>query len=60
MIIYILVFIIGFVIGCMAYSDAIFIELRKCKTIQELVDMLVKLKLLSGKHNKKQKNNKQK
>lgn len=53
MIFYILVFILGFIIGCMAYSDAIFVELRKCKTIQELVDMLVKLKLLNSKHNTK-------
>ncbi len=52
--IYILVFIIGFVIGCKAYSDAIFIELRKCKTIQELIDKLLKLKLLNSKHNAKQ------
>ena len=54
MIIYILVFIIGFVIGCMAYSDAIFVELRKCKTIQELIDVLIKLKLINSKHNTKQ------
>ena len=53
MIMYILVFIIGFVIGCMAYSDAIFIELRKCKTIQELTDTLVKLKLIKSKYNTK-------
>lgn len=51
---YILVFIIGFAVGCMAYSDAIFIELRKCKTTQELVDTLVKLKLINSTHNTKQ------
>lgn len=51
--IYILVFIIGFVIGCKAYSDAIFIELRKCKTTQELIDLLVKLKLIKSKHKTK-------
>lgn len=52
--VYILIFIIGFVIGCMAYSNAIFIELRKCQTVQELIEILVKLKLINSKHNTKQ------
>ena len=51
--IYILVFIIGFAVGCIAYSDAISVEIRKCKTTQELIDLLVKLKLIKGKHKTK-------
>ena len=50
--IYILVFVIGFMVGCIAYSDAIYIEIKKCKTTQELVDLLVKLKLIKSKHKK--------
>lgn len=52
--VYIVIFILGFIIGCMAYADAILVELRKCKTLQELIDTLVKLKLISSKHNAKQ------
>lgn len=52
--IYILIFIIGFVIGCKAYSDAISMEIRKCKTTQELIDLLVRLKLIKSRHKAKQ------
>lgn len=54
MIFYVIIFILGFVVGCIAYSDAISVEIRKCKTIQELTDTLVKLKLIKSQHNTKQ------
>ncbi len=50
MIFYIIIFILGFVVGCIAYSDAISVEIRKCKTTQELIDLLVKLKLVKSRH----------
>jgi hypothetical protein len=54
MIFYIIIFILGFVVGCIAYSDAISVEIRKCKTTQELIDLLVKLKLIKSRHKTKQ------
>ena len=47
---YTVVFIIGFIVGCIAYSEAIAKELRRRRTIQSLLYRLARLGLISVKH----------
>ncbi len=51
---YIIIFILGFIIGCIAYHEAISVEIRECKTSKELAELLEKLRLVDSKNNEKQ------
>lgn len=53
MIFNIIIFIAGFLLGCIAYSDGLAADMRNCKNEQELIEVLVKRKILKSKHNTK-------